>query len=289
MKNIAVLGTGAMGSRMARGLLKAGNRVVIWNRTKERARPLLDQGAVWADTAKAAALGADYVLSMVRDDQAARDVWLDPTSGALTALTPESVALECSTLSVPFFKELALAFVEQNKTLVDAPLAGSRPQAEAGQLIFFVGGPSDTVERLRSVLEPLAGAIHHTGEQGSGVVVKLMVNALFGAQLGVIAELIGFAQKTGINVSQGVEILSATPVCSPAAKIAANAMVNRVWNPAFPIDLVAKDFELLTRSAQLNNASLPLGDALKTLYSKGVEQGLAEDNITGIVQLYLNE
>ncbi len=284
MTRIAVLGLGAMGSRMAARLIDAGFQVTVWNRTPARADTLVERGATVAGSPGEAADGADVVLSMVRDDAASRRVWLD--DGALSALKPGAVGLECSTLSVPFVRELARAFDEADRAFLDAPLAGSRPQAEAGQLIFLAGGHADTVDRVRPVLDPLAAAVHHAGHHGAGATVKLMVNALFGAQLGLMAELTGFAEKSGVDPTSAIEIIGATPVCSPAARVGAQAMLAGAWAPAFPIDLVAKDFALLERSAADASASVPLSDCAGMVYTGGVERGFGGDNITGIVQLY---
>lgn len=286
MTRIAFLGLGAMGSRMATRLIDAGHSVAVWNRSIARVAPLVDRGSTAAESPRDAARDADVVLSMVRDDAASERVWLDPVDGALHALGEHSIAIECSTVSVPHVAALAAAFGQANRTLVDAPLAGSRPQADAGALLFFIGGPAAVVDAVKPVLQPLAGAVHHTGDVGSGTVVKLMVNALFGVQLATVAELIGFATKAGLDTEAAINVLGNTPVCSPAARAAAEAMLAGNWAPAFPIDLVAKDFGLITMSAQHLSAQLPIAHTTGTVYNEGVARGLSTDNITGIAQLY---
>jgi 3-hydroxyisobutyrate dehydrogenase-like beta-hydroxyacid dehydrogenase len=286
MSKIAFLGLGSMGSRMAARLIAAGQEVVVWNRTPEKAIPLAALGAAVADSPRAAATGAGFVISMVRDDDASQAVWLDEQNGALAALAPDAIGLECSTLSLPFVRSLADAFEQAGRVVVDAPLAGSRPQAEAGQLIFLVGGTEVEFERVQPILAPMAGAVHHAGDTGSGATLKLMVNALFGAQLAVVAELIGFAESASIDVARAVEIIGSTPVCSPAAKVAAEAMIASTWSPAFPIELVAKDFAHLEQSAITVSADTPVSQRAGEVYRAGADKGLGNDNITGIVQLY---
>lgn len=220
------------------------------------------------------------------DDDASRGVWLDKNDGALQALEEGTAGIECSTLSVPYVRELSGAFEAEGRILVDAPRAGSRPQAEAGQWIFFVGGTNELFERVAPVLQPMAGAVHHAGESGAGATVKLMVNALFGAQLGVIAELIGFARKAGIDPGVAVETIASTLVCSPAAKMSAAATIAGNRAPAFPIDLVAKDFALPGDSAKWYSAAVPLSLRIGDVYATGVRERNEGDNITGIAQLY---
>ncbi|MEM9531682.1 MAG: NAD(P)-dependent oxidoreductase [Pseudomonadota bacterium] len=290
MAKISFLGLGAMGSRMAARLSDAGHDLTVWNRTRSKASKLEEQGARWAESPRVAAAGAELVISMVRDDEAAKQVWLDPDSGALRALEDGTVAIESSTLSIPFSKMLAGAVGAAGHTFYDAPVAGSRLQAETGALIFLVGGPAQGFEeRVRPVLESMAAGIHHLGEAGSGTTVKLMVNSLFGTQLAVVAELIGMADRAGVSIGPALEAIGASPVCSPAVKGAAAAMAAGAWPAAFPIELVAKDFEHLARSAENLNAALPVSRSVGDVYSAGVSQGYGADNINGIVQLYRQE
>lgn len=286
MTKVAFLGLGAMGSRMAQNFISAGYEVTVWNRTSERARELVSLGAKAAPTPRAAVERADVVISMLRDDDASSAVWLDPNNGALVAMMPGSIGVECSTLSTVFLATLREKFVEHGRDLVDAPLAGSRPQAEAKQLIFFVGGDLHAVSKVSPILEVTGSAVHHCGNSGAGIAVKLMVNSLFGVQLAAIAELIGFAGKVGVDEKLAVEVISSTPVCSPAVKAAAMAMLGHNFKPAFPIDLVNKDFALIDKSMEAVNADAPMAAAARSVYSEGCSSGFADDNITGIVQLY---
>ena len=286
MKKIAFLGLGAMGSRMATKLIETGHDVTVYNRTAERAVALVERGAQLADSPRAAAAGADIVLSMVRDDDASAEVWLADDTGALAGLGPGAMAVECSTLSLPHVRRLSAAFATAGRTFVDAPLAGSRPQAEAAKLIFFVGASEENFNIVKTVLAPLAAAIHHAGATGAGMTLKLMVNGLFGVQLAAFAELIGFARASGIDVPKAIDIIGSTPVCSPAANAAAGAMVARLWSPAFPIALVAKDFTLLHESMSSGTSSLPVSSCTGQVYADAIAAGFGADNITGVVQLY---
>ena len=131
MNKIAFLGLGAMGLRMAANLVNAGHSVTVWNRDPAKAAPRAALGAGIAGTPKAAAGGAEIVIAMVRDDEASRRVWLDPETGALGWLGRHAIAVESSTLSVGWVKALAAAAGERGISFLDAPVVGSRPQAEA--------------------------------------------------------------------------------------------------------------------------------------------------------------
>lgn len=286
MSNISVLGLGAMGSRMAANLMKAGHAVTVWNRRPDKAAQLVASGARLATTPRAAASGADVVIAMVRDDEASRAVWLDPANGALEAMRPDAMAVESSTLSVHWVRELGATAAKSGVAFLDAPVAGSRPQAEAGQLIYCVGGEASAFARAESLLKAMGGSVHHAGAVGSGAGVKLMVNALFGIQLAAMGELIGLAKKMGLDATKAVEILSSTPVCSPAAKLAAGAMLAGNFTPMFPIELVEKDFGYVVGVAARTQADVPISAAAYQVFADALARGYGEDNITGVAKVY---
>lgn len=280
LPKVAFLGTGAMGSRMARRLVEAGHLVHVWNRTLERAADV--EGARAFEDARDAVRGADFVLSMLRSDDACRKVWLD--DGALDALDAGALALECSTTSVAYSRELAEGARARGLALLDAPLAGSRPQAKAGQLIFLLGGDAEHVERAAPVLELLGSAWHHVGGHGAGAALKLALNAHFATQLAQVAELLAFLRSQRVDASAALETLRQTPVLSPAAAAAGAAMLAGQFAPSFPIDLVCKDLDLLHGAAL--DADIPVSEAARAVYERAREAGFADDNITGVAQLY---
>jgi 3-hydroxyisobutyrate dehydrogenase len=270
---IAVLGQGAMGSRMAARLVAAGHEVAVWNRT-----PVAGAEA----TPEKAVTGAEVVIAMLRDDGASDAVW----KRAMPAMNPGAIGVEASTISFAHAQDLHARAAAHGLCFLDAPVAGSRPQAEAGQLIFMVGGAAETLARVEPVLSVMGAAVHHAGSPGAGAMVKLMVNGLFGAQLAVIAELIGLATKAGVDPAAALAIIGATPVASPALKGAAGAMLARNFAPAFPIDLVEKDFGLALQSAAKVSADLPVTGAVHAVYAALLAEH-GGDNITGVVQRYL--
>lgn len=285
MPSITVLGAGAMGSRMVAKLLTAGHRVTLWNRTQEKAMPLAQAGAAIAATPRAAVGGADVVIAMVRDDEASRFVWLDPDAGALAALPSDCIAIESSTLTLGWVRELAERCASAGVGFLDAPVIGSRPQAEAGSLIYLVGGRRDVADRAEPLLRTLGGAVYFAGSHGAGATVKLAVNALFGIQVAALGELIGMMRRAGIDVPTAVEIIGSTPVCSPAAKTAAASMLAGSFAPLFPVELVEKDFGYAIAAFGSREAA-PVTAAACGVFALAVRQGLGADNLTGIVRLY---
>ncbi|HKJ84165.1 MAG TPA: NAD(P)-dependent oxidoreductase, partial [Mariprofundaceae bacterium] len=199
MPNVTLLGTGAMGSRMAANLLRAGHAVTVWNRTPEKTTPLVEAGARASHSPAEAVGEADFVIAIVRDDEASRHVWLDEATGALAAMPKGAMAIESSTLTVDWAQELAGTCRERGIDFIDAPVSGSRPQAETAQLVYMVGGEPKDVEAATPVLTTMGSAVHHAGPAGSGAAVKLMVNAMLGIQVAAMGELLGFVDRLGVD------------------------------------------------------------------------------------------
>lgn len=285
---VTILGTGAMGLRMGASLLKHGHQLTVWNRTPANAAALVENGAVLAETPRTAVADADLVISMVRDDPASRQVWLDSETGALAGIRRDAVAVESSTLTVEWVRELAAHFSKADIKFLDAPVSGSRPQAEAGQLIFLVGGNADTLAGIRDVLLTMGGAIQHAGDApGSGAAVKLAVNALLGIQVTALSELLGFLKNVGLDTAKAAEIIGSTAVCSPYAKVAMGLMLADNSAPLFPVELVEKDLGYIHATGERHGALTPVSDAARTVFQNVMDAGFGEENLTSAVKLYV--
>jgi 3-hydroxyisobutyrate dehydrogenase len=285
MTRIAFLGLGAMGSRMAANLLAAGHDLNVWNRTPDRAAALAALGARAAATPRQAAGDADIVIAMLRDDDASRMVWTAPETGALAAMPADAIGVECSTLSLAWTRQLAATASERGIAFVDAPLAGSRPQAEAKALIVFAGGTAAAVERIGPVLRATAAAIHHAGPAGTGMAVKLAVNTLFAAQVAALAELLETLRRSGVDPARAMEIIGTTPVCAPAAKAAGDMMLRDAFAPLFPIDLAEKDLGCAALAAG-DAGKAPLTGAVRALLQDAIAAGFGHEHITALAKLY---
>ena len=271
--NITFLGQGAMGSRMADRLVAAGYQVHRWNRTGMSTTP------------REAAQDADIVIAMLRDDGAAHSVWLDAQTGALGGMRQGALAIECSTLSPAGMTELHMAAMDAGVGMIDAPVLGSRPQAEAGQLIHLIGGDAKYVVAAQPLLVSMSAAQHHVGPAGAGTALKLIANTLFGAQVALLAELLGRMKGLGLDPAAAVELLSQTPVLSPSAKGAGALMLARRDEPLFPVELVAKDFGY-TIGAEA--ATMPVTNAAADVFATALQAGLGAANLTAVARIYEN-
>jgi 3-hydroxyisobutyrate dehydrogenase len=287
MSAIAFLGLGAMGSRMAANLLRAGHELTVWNRDASKGEHLISLGATFSETPRAAASGAEFIFSMVSDDEAARAVWLHPQTGAIADLARGGVAIECSTVTPTWIRELSTVVAKRDADLLDAPVAGSRPQAEAGQLVFMVGGEEQAFERVKPIVEVMASRVMHVGPAGQGATLKLAINALFAAQLASVAEVLGFLSRNGFSATDSAELIGSFPIVAPPIAASAKLMAQTNTAPQFTIDLIEKDLRYIGETARLSDARLPIAEAAVSVFRDAQRQGLGGQNVSGILPLFI--
>ncbi|MEL7167715.1 MAG: NAD(P)-dependent oxidoreductase [Bacteroidota bacterium] len=283
---IAVLGLGAMGSRMAARLLahseeNAGWHVTVWNRSAERAAPLEALGAIVAATPREASSSADLVIGMVSDDVASRALWLADDTGAVHGLRAGTVAITSSTLTPAWTRELGEAVAARGAHFLDAPVVGTRPHAENGILTFLVGGEAAALDGARPVLDVLGGGVHHIGPVGAGMTMKLAVNMLFAAQVATLADTMRLFQTNDLAVDAALDALGALPVTSPIMELMRPLMLRDAFPPNFPIALVEKDLRYFAEAA---GGTVPTTEAIRAVYAAAIAQGFGEDDISGIGQ-----
>lgn len=284
-QTIAFLGLGAMGSRMATRLLQAGHHVNVWNRNPLKTQALVDAGARLALSPREAASGADFVIAMVRDDEASQQVWCDEASGALAGMKPGAIAIESSTLSIEAVRRLATAAAAHGVALLDALVSGSRPAAQAGLLVYLVGGDKAAFKQAEPVLLCMGSSAQHVGPVGHGAVAKLVTNALLGIHVTALAELIGLLNHQGVSAQQVLQAVTTTPVWAPVDHYLSGSMLGGNFEPQFPVELIAKDFGY-TVAAAGGVAQAPMISAALAVYERAMHSALGSENMTAVAKLY---
>lgn len=282
MAKVAFLGLGAMGGRMAARLAAAGHEMTVWNRTPAAAAPLLAAGARAVGSPRAAAEGAEVVLSMLRDDAASTAVWDDPGEGAAAGLAPGAVAAEASTLTPGRVGRLAARVSAAGAGFLAVPVLGSLPQAEAGTLVHLAGGDAALVERMRPILAVTGSSLRHVGGPEDAALAKLLVNGLFAVQAAALAETLGRARRGGIGAAALRDLLEGLPVLSPAAAGLLGLMVAGRDAPLFPVELVAKDLGYLLDGG----GSQPVATAAAAVFANASRAGHGAANISAVHRLY---
>lgn len=255
---VGLLGTGRMGTAMARALHAAGFDLVLWNRTPGPAGSLAAAlgGRAVARPADVAA-AADICVTMLADGPAVDAVYGGP-DGLLAGARSTSVLIDCSTVPPQTLVAFAAAAGSAGIGLIDAPVSGSVALAEGGRLTLMVGGDAADVERARRVLDALAGTVFHLGPLGSGAAMKLAVNtAIFGLNE-ALAEALVLAEGAGIGRELAYDVLTASAAGAPFVGYKRAAFLAPDTTPAaFALDLAAKDLRLIASMARAVGADLP--------------------------------
>lgn len=241
---MAFCGLGQMGLPMAARLLEAGHELVVWNRTAERAEPLVERGAHLADTPADAAARAEVVITMVADPDALEAVVFG--HGGVASTLAGRTLVDMSTVGVGAVRRLA-ANLGPSAPLLDAPVLGSVPQATDGTLKIFVGGDAGVFERWNPVLEAM-GSPRHLGPQGSGAAMKLVVNSCLGVLMTGLGEAMALADALGLAEGDVLDVLSESPIRVTTRSKRA-LIESGHYPPNFKLSLAAKDMTLVAETA----------------------------------------
>lgn len=274
--NIGMIGLGRMGTGIARSLLRAGHRVTVYNRTRERAYALQPEGAIVAKTI-ADTCNTDAVLTMLADDVALETVVFG--EGGLLASLPRGVPhISLSTISVALSEKLAAAHAAAQQEYLSAPVFGRPDAAEAGRLAVVIAGANDVVERCQPLLQVLGPKHWIVGENPAQAnVVKLTGNFLLATVIESLAESMALIRKSGVDLAAFLEFLTSTLFTAPVYKSYGEIMIREKYEPAgFSASLGLKDVRFAMAAAEALNVPMPIAsvlrDRLLTAIARGDEQ-----------------
>lgn len=282
-KDVAILGLGTMGGGMAANLLKAGFSLTVYNRTPKKAQSLIDSGARFASTPAEAAARASVVISMLADDAASREVWIGE-HGALSTVREGTILVESSTVSPAWINELATLATQKGAVLLDAPVTGSRMQAEGGQLSFLVGGDDVVLNAATPVLKAMSKEIVHLGPLGSGAKMKLINNFLCGVQVASLAEGLTWIERSGLDVEKALGVLKAGAPGSPLLGAISKRMTAHDYSVNFLLRLMAKDLLYAEKEAAHCDVDLKTAEAARSLFETAAAKGLAESDMSAVIE-----
>jgi 3-hydroxyisobutyrate dehydrogenase-like beta-hydroxyacid dehydrogenase len=279
MPRVAVVGLGAMGSRIAKRLLDTGHEVVVWNRSPGKAGPLVERGASEARTPAEAAAAAEAVLIMVADPSALRAV-TEGSDGILDGAGAGTTLIQMSTVGPADVDELA-AKLPEGVELLDAPVLRGISEAEAGTLEVFASGEPELVERLQPLLSAL-GEVLHVGPLGAGTAAKLVANsALFGT-LVVLGEALALARALGLQDEKAFDVLTATPLAAQAER-RREAFETGEYPLRFSLSLGRKDADLIMAAAHAAGIDAKVAAAVREWLAEAGRAGKGDADYSAIV------
>src|SRR2546428_2168349 len=272
---IGFIGLGIMGSRMAANLQKHGHSVVVFNRTREKAEPLMAKGATRADSPAALALQVEVIFTMLAYPDAVEEAALGE-DGFLRYPQPGQMWTDCSTVNPSFSRKMAVEAKAKGVGFLGTPVTGSKGQAELAKLTFWVGGEKGDLETYRPLLECLGNRIIHCGGPGTGASLKMVMNQLLGTTMAAFAEGLVFGESLGLSREFLLETLLGGPAAAPFLALKRDRIENGNYEPAdFPLRWLQKDLHLAAVSAFETGAAMPLTNRAKELYRLAIRRGRA--------------
>jgi 3-hydroxyisobutyrate dehydrogenase len=282
-QKVALIGLGTMGIGMGGRLLGAGFPLKVYNRTAERAAPLVARGAVQVSSPAEAAADSDVIIAMVSDDRASREVWLGE-KGALRNVKKGAVPIDSSTMSPRWAREWAKTAKELGLSALDAPVTGSKPQAASGELIFLVGGDADALERARPALTVMSRRIAHMGPNGSGALMKLINNFLAAVQAASLGEAIALIERSGLNRDAALDILYNGAPGSPLIKTVGARMTAQDYAVNFFLRLMEKDLSYAMAEAREHGLNLRTAAAAASIFEEAEKRGWGDKDFSAVVE-----
>lgn len=279
--SVAILGLGIMGSGMAGRLLSAGFPLTVYNRNRDKCAPLVKQGATAAASPRDAASRSEIIISMVANDQASRDIWLGE-QGALAAATANSLLIECSTLTASWIHELASKAAANHCRFLDAPVTGTKPHAESGELTFLVGGTAADVAAAQRVLSVMGRETIHLGPTGSGALMKLVNNFVCGVQAASLAEALRFIDASDLERKKALSILTAGAPGSGIVKRVSDRVVNNDYTPNFALRWMAKDLSYALQEASERELVLKTVAAAQSIFQNAIDDGYGDEDFSAV-------
>ena len=290
MSHIGFIGLGNMGGPMVRNLIRAGHSLKVFDLSEEAINFAVQLGAVATKSVKEAAIGVDFVLTMLPVGTNVKEVFMN--DGVIAAADAGTIMIDSSTIDVETAQATYLAAKAAGFDMIDAPVSGGVLGADAGTLTFMCGGDKKTFEKVKPILQDMGKNIIHCGKAGLGQATKICnnmlagINALAAAEAMVMGERLGVAPETLYNVistSTGRSYIFENS--NPVPGVSASSPANNNFKPGFMAKLMLKDLRLSQAAAQSASTSTPLGAVATASFQQLIENGYGDYDTSSIIKV----
>jgi len=284
---IGFIGLGIMGSRMAANLQKQGHSLVLFNRTRDKAEFLLGRCGKFAASPAELAGQVDVLFTMLAHPDAVEQTAMG-LDGFLNFLRPDALWVDCSSVNPSFSKKMAAAAARREVHFVDAPVTGSAPVAAEAKLTFWVGAGTADLEKVRPLLLCMGNKIVHTGGNGTGTSMKMVINLLLGTGMAAFTEAMALGEGLGLSSKLLFDSLLPTPAVAPFLATKRARIENGNYEAEFPLRWMQKDMHLATVSAYEAGVAMPLTNIAKEIYRLAMRDGHAAEDFSAIYEYLTN-
>ena len=282
---IGFIGLGIMGSRMAANLQKQGHCLVLFNRTLAKAEPLVGPCGKFAKSPAQLAEQVNVLFTMLAHPDAVEQAALG-ADGFLNYLPADAIWVDCSSVNPSFSKRMTAEAARRRIHFVDAPVTGSAPVADEAKLTFWVGAKSADLEKIRPLLLCMGNRIVHTGGNGTGTSMKMVINLLLGNAMAAFAEAMALGEGLGLSQELLFDSLLGTPAVAPFLATKREKIDNRDYEAEFPLRWMQKDMHLATVSAYEAGVALPVTNVVKEMYRLAMLDGHATEDFSAIYEFF---
>lgn len=284
-QTIAFIGTGVMGASIVKHLLKAGYEVTVYNRTKEKANPLLELGATWADTPALASENKDIIFTMVGFPSDVEEVYFG-NEGIFQKAKEGSVVIDMTTSQPSLAKKIYEAAKEKGIFSLDAPVSGGDLGARNGTLSIMVGGDEEAFQQVSPVFELFGSKIIYHGEAGSGQHTKMCNQLLITTNMIGVCESLAYGIKAGLDIEKVLQSISTGAAGSWSLSNLGPRILKGDLEPGFYIKHFIKDMKIALDEAERMGLDLPGLKLSKQLYETLLEQGYGDKGTQALIKYY---
>lgn len=284
---LGFIGLGDMGQEIVPRLMAAGHTVTGWNRTADKAAPLIEQGMTWANTPREAAQSSEMVFSIVTDAGAVEAVALGD-DGVLAGLRHDGVYLDMSTIDPDASRRISAAFTEAGRVMLDAPLSGSPITLQQGKASIMVGGDREAYERVRPVCEAIGPSVSYIGGSGQAVQMKVAINLCLIVEMVAFSEAVALAEKGGVDRGVAVNAMLKSVVASPVMGYRGPFILegNMPDKPLANVTLQQKDMLLALDLGRRQGSPVPLAAAANEMLNACHGLGLSHRDFVTVFNAY---
>lgn len=284
---VGFIGLGDMGQGIVPRLLAAGHQVTGWNRTADKAEPLLALGMEWADTPGEVAARSELVLSIVTDSAAVEAVALGG-DGVLGGLGEDAIYADMSTIDPAVSRRIATVFADGGRIMLDAPLSGSPISLEQGKASVMVGGDRDAFERAKPVLEAIGPSVSYIGASGLAVQMKVAINLCLIVEMVAFSEAVALAEKGGVDRAVAVDAMLKSVVASPVMGYRGPFILEGGMpeKPLANVTLQQKDMLLALDLGRRQGSPVPLAAAANEMLNACHGLGLSHRDFVTVFDAY---
>ena len=282
---VAFLGTGLMGSRMARNILSAGHILFVYNRTREKAEALVSEGARMLESPAEIGDRADAVVTMLADPSAVEETALG-SAGFLRSAAAGTLWIDCSTVDPSFSRKMAGIADEHGLRFIDAPVAGTTGPAERGELVILAGGDARDIEEAAPVFDAVGRKTIHVGENGKGTSMKLVVNTMIAQSMVSFCESVNFGKAMGIPEELLFDTLLGGPMTAPYLSNKRGKFETDTYETEFPLELMHKDLGLTGATAGQVGMPMPSAAEAREIFQMAKANGLGGEDFSAVYRLY---